>query len=211
MSTSWQPPLPPALEYKKQSLKELSSTAGFIYQAGESDALREPCQAVDVAKISSKEFQQKVAYLRSCLEKYRKITGKGRGIAAVQVGVSEQFFIFYRKEARRGSYITIINPRITKKSKDKYSYPEMCMSCNGLVASVVRPAWVEFNYYDEKGTKRLWRIKNGTEQGKMENRIALHEIDHQNGILNIDRVKSSELVFEKAKDFYVNASFTKTS
>lgn len=83
MPKSWNPPLPPAKEFKKQSLKELCETADFIYQIGEFLALREKSKSVQLTGISSPQFQAKLTYLRSCLKKYRLLIGKGRGVSAV--------------------------------------------------------------------------------------------------------------------------------
>lgn len=205
MSDPWIPPIPPAKEFKKQSLKELSRASAFIYQIGEYPALRQKSHPVDSSTISSLEFHEKLTYLRACLRKYKKITKKGRGIAAVQVGIPEQFLIFYRK----GKVVVMINPKIVKESQEKYSYTEICMSANNLIAPVVRPAWVEVEYLDEKGVRQYWQFKATSKEGLIENRIVQHEIDHLNGIINIDRVDARELTFVSDSTFYANASFKK--
>jgi|GEM_PF-222709 len=203
----WQPTLPPARDYKKENIKEILKTSQFIYQAGEYEWLRLKNHPLDPANILSELTQSKIGYIKECFKKFRRITkGKGRGIAAVQLGIPECIFLLYRKGAKN-PYQIFINPNITKRSRNKYIYPEACMSCNSLVASVIRPAWVEFNYLDGKGNRQKWVIKDDTDTGRIENRIVQHEIDHLHGILNIDKVKSSELVFEKGKNYYASATF----
>lgn len=46
----------------------------------------------------------------------------------------------------------------------------------------------------------------------MLNRVFQHEIDHMNGIINIDKVKSpKELILESDPDFHKNAKFEEVS
>jgi len=210
MNASWKPKLPPGRIFKKQSLQDLIKTAGFIYQVGESNALRQPSKTVSVTGIESPEMRAKIAYLKGCMKKYRAATGKGRGIAAVQVGIPERFSVIFMPE-RKEKFLVIINPVIVKKAKKMLRYPEMCMSGNGLIAYVTRPAWVEVVYVTEKGKKAYWDLKDETIQGKMYNRVLQHEIDHLNGVINIDTVQSKELFFESEKVFYEKATFQEVS
>ncbi len=210
MKASWKPPLPPGRVFKKQSLRDLIKTAGFIYQVGESNALRQPSKPVAVTSIKSEEMQEKIAYLKRCMRKYRKEIGKGRGIAAVQVGIPERFSVIFMPETKE-KLLVVINPTVVKRSKKVLRYPEMCMSANGLIAYVTRPAWVEVEYFTEKGKKAFWGLKDETMQGKMYNRVLQHEMDHLNGVINIDTVQSKELFFESEKAFYEKATFQEVS
>lgn len=208
MSKSWQPKLPPARVYKKENLQELQKISQFIYQIGEDPQLRLPSKIVAVEDINNPEIKAKIAYLKKCMLRYKKATnGKGRGIAAVQVGIPERFFLFWRDEQKEKMEVWI-NPVITKKAEKLYRYPEACMSCNSLVAPVIRPAWVEVEYYTERGDKKRWSLKDTTKKGKIENRVIQHEIDHLDGIINIDRVGSKELVFETDKEYATNRFIT---
>lgn len=200
-SSTWKPVSPPAILYKRKNLKELLKTSEFIYQIGEYDALRKKSYKVSHEMITSDEMKSKIAYLKKCLLRFRKLTGKGRGIAAVQIGIPERFFALYDL-SRKGKCLVMINPRITNKAKKKYRYPEQCMSCNNLVAPVIRPAWVEVAYFDEGGKRQYWLHKE-----KMENRVLQHEIDHLDGIINIDRVKSKELIFASDPLIHEKATF----
>ena len=203
---SFNPALPSFREYKKKIYQQIIKTGEFVYQIGELDDLHRKSKQVPINKIKTKEFRAKVNYLKKCLLKYRRITGKGRGISAVQVGIHEGFFIIYMQEVK-GKFLTIINPKITKKSKKLLKYPEMCMSAVPITAEVVRPAWIEFKYYDEKGIKRFWKTKDTNKNNRIYNRVFQHEIDHINGIINIDRVDSKELIFQLDPKFYGKAEF----
>lgn|ERR1700722_14049180 len=201
---SWEPKLAPFRKFKKEVWEHCALVSDFIYQIGEYPELRERSKEVSLEKISEKVTQKKFAYLKKCLRNYRKLTGYGRGITAVQVGIPERFsVIFYNNDL-----LLIVNPLITKISKNKYLYPEMCMSANPIIAPTIRPAWIEFTYYDEKGEKKFWDTKDDTEIGKMMNRVFQHEIDHMDGIINIDRVSSpKDLILQSDPTFYDSANF----
>ena len=207
----WKPTPPPARVFKKKSLTELIKISQFVYQVGEHESLRKPSKPVPVRHIRAFTTQEKLRYLKKCLDRFRRITkGKGRGIAAVQVGIPEQIVLLYMP-SRKKKYRFFINPNVTRVSTARYRYEESCMSCNLLVAPVVRPAWVEVLYFDEDGEKQVWRERGSTKEGKLYNRVLQHEIDHLRGIINIDKVKSKELFFESNDRAYEKTSFEKVS
>ncbi len=205
-SAKWKPILPPFSKFKTQVFENAGNVSGFIYQVGEDSVLRKPSIEISLEEIRSSLFKKKLDYLKSCLLQYRKLTGQGRAIAAVQVGISERFAVVYTPE----KLITIINPKITKKSKKFLKYPEICMSANPVIVPLARPAWIEFEYYDEFGNLQNWKTKDDTEQGRVLNRVFQHEIDHMEGIINIDLVESSkELLLHSDPNFYKTAKFEK--
>ncbi|HVF69925.1 MAG TPA: peptide deformylase [Xanthomonadales bacterium] len=200
----WKPVKPPFAKYKKKVFAKAASVTGFIYQIGERPILRIKSAEVPVSKIRTAVMRKKIKYLKSCLVKYRKLTGNGRGIAAVQVGIADRFAVVYTPE----KLLIIINPKITKKSENLLKYPEMCMSAVPVIVPLARPAWIEFDYYDETGSSKHWNTKDDTKPGRILNRVFQHEIDHLNGIINVDIVKSpKELILESDPAFYKNARF----
>lgn len=204
--SAWKPPLPPYAQFKKENLAKQARVASFIYQIGEYDALRKPSKQVDIKKLATPEYKAKIQYMKACMKRYRKLTGMGRAIAAVQLGFPEEMIAVYDPDIK-SEYFFLINPKITKRSKELLRYPEMCMSAMPAIAPVVRPAWVEVEYFDEKGKKHLWNTKADTGKGRMYNRILQHEIDHLPGIINIDRVQSKDIIYESDPSFYQTASF----
>lgn len=181
-------------------------TGQFIYQIGESENLRKPSLPVTLEKLQSDEYKAKIAYLKKCMLRYRKLTKKGRAIAAVQVGIPEQIIVVYTPEKQDKTWI-LINPKVEKRSEKMLEYPEMCMSANSLIATVKRPAWIECSYYDEQGKKYYWNTKDITKRGQMYNRVLQHEIDHIHGIINIDLVPSKSLIFISDPKFYARTTF----
>lgn len=210
---SWKPTLPPFRNYKPGVFEKASKVSNFIYQIGESEILRQPSKEIPVNNITSKDMQEKFSYLKRCLLRYRKITGYGRGITAVQVGIPERFSVVYvpgnsNSHSISGNVLLIVNPKIIGKSKRKLIYPEMCMSANPVIAPIIRPSWIEFEYYDESGKLQRWDTNDKTELGKMLNRVFQHEIDHMDGIINIDKCNPKDLILESDPNFYMNAKFT---
>lgn len=201
----WEPTPPPFKAYKKKQFEKVAKTSQFIYQIGDYDVLRKPSKEVSIEKIKSKEFGQKIKYLKDMMRKYRRVAGLGRGITAVQIGIPERFSVVYTPK----KLLIIINPKITKYSKEKYIYPEICMSADPIIAPTVRPAWIEFEYYDENGKKKYWKTKDKTKQGRTLNRVFQHEFDHMEGIINIDKLTGKELIFEVDPKFYDQAKFEK--
>lgn len=207
-NNSWSPPLPPFRAHKKRVFQDLQKTAQFIFQIGETDLLRKPAPEVDPSTILFPTFQRKIVYLKQCLQAYRKLTGMGRGITGVQIGIPVRTSVIYMPEVR-GNMLIIINPKITKQSREFLLYPEMCMSACPIIAHVPRPAWIEFEYIDEFGNKQYWDKKATSNKGKIYNRVFQHEIDHMDGIINIDKVNSSTLILECDPTFYERATFIK--
>lgn len=208
MKSFWKPILPPFRDYKKDILSKQAEVGEFIYQIGETDTLRQTSPEIPIDKIAAPEYQEKFDYIKKCLIRYRKITGMGRGITGVQVGIPEAFSVIYMPEIPQKTLI-IINPKVTKRSKEIFTYPEMCMSAAPAIAKVARPSWIEFEYYGENGEKHIWNTKADDALGKMYNRVFEHEIDHICGIINIDLIPSKDIIFESDPMFYKSATFTK--
>ncbi len=187
-------------KHKIKVFNNAAKTGQFIYQIGESDDLRKPSQEIPANKITSEEYLAKFRYIKNCLKKYRKLTGVGRGITGVQVGIPERFSVIYTSE----KLIIIINPKITKTSKEKLKYPEICMSANPIIVPTIRPEWIEFEYLDEEGKLQFW-----DEKDKLLNRVFQHEIDHMNGIINVDIGNPKEFILESNPNFYKTAQFEK--
>lgn len=204
MRSVFKPILPPFRKFKKEIYLKHSETCQFIYQLGEKTVIRQKSKEVSVNEITTELFQQKLKYLKSCLLKYRKITGQGRGIAAIQIGIPERFAVVFRI---KNQPLVIINPHITKVSKKLLKFPEGCMSCGPLYAKVTRSSWIEFSYLDESGKKQFWNTKDTDQDGKIYNRIFQHEIDHMDGVVCLDKVAGVDILLESDPTFYQNAEF----
>ena len=104
----------------------------------------------------------------------------GIGLAAPQVGLLKRLIVIDLKEDNKSNPLTLINPKILNKSDEKFINQEGCLSIPGYYADIERSQKIEYQYYDEKGTRR-----KTTAEGLLSICIQ-HEIDHLDGILFID-------------------------
>ncbi len=103
----------------------------------------------------------------------------GAGLAAPQVGILRRIFVVYVDD----KYYECINPQIIKTS-GKQVGEEGCLSVKGKCGVVERPNKVTVIAFDRNGKK----FKVNAE-GFMA-RAFLHENDHLDGILYIDKASS---------------------
>ena len=104
---------------------------------------------------------------------------KGVGLAAPQVGISQRFFV---TEAVDDKPRVFVNPEIIETSQETVKGEEGCLSLPGVWASVVRPYSVKVQAQDTTG-----KIFHLNAEGWLA-RIILHENDHLNGLLFVDRL-----------------------
>jgi peptide deformylase len=105
--------------------------------------------------------------------------GKGIGLAATQVDRNIRLFVTGVDEDKLRVFI---NPEIVLTSPEEVDYEEGCLSLPGLYTMVRRPDLVKIQAWNEKG-----RPFNLEASGLLA-RVILHENDHLNGILFIDRL-----------------------
>ena len=101
----------------------------------------------------------------------------GIGLAANQIGINKRVCVVNVKEP-----LVLINPKIVEKSKEKFVFPEGCLSFPFIFVAIKRPKWIEVEYEDEDG-----EIKKEHMHG-MNSRIYQHENEHMNGLIFKDLV-----------------------
>ena len=101
----------------------------------------------------------------------------GVGLAAPQVGVLKKIAVV---EYEGSSYV-LINPRLIEQGGEQEG-EEGCLSFPGIYASVKRPEWARIEAQDERGESRVQRVEGFLA------RAFLHEMDHLEGRLFIDRL-----------------------
>jgi peptide deformylase len=131
--------------------------------------LRKKCARVKV-------FDEKLKNL--CLEMFETMeANKGLGLAAPQVGESLYFFIIDIE----GHKFVFINPEIIKK-EGKETFEEGCLSFPRLFINIKRAKKIELKFQNTEGQEKTIKA-NG-----LLARVILHELDHLEGILFIDRL-----------------------
>jgi peptide deformylase len=107
----------------------------------------------------------------------------GIGLAAPQVGVQKRMFV-YDLHDDRGPH-TIVNPVISE-TRGEWVYEEGCLSVPGLSWEIVRPAEVHLTGLDLDGNEVSF------EADELLARMFLHEVDHLDGILLLDRLDADQ-------------------
>lgn len=106
------------------------------------------------------------------------------GLSAPQIGLNLRVFVFY--DQRLNKYIEVINPKIISLSTETSLEWEGCASIgvgkNGLVGPVKRSRYCEIEFFDANWQRKMLSASN------ILSHILLHEIDHLDGILFLDRV-----------------------
>lgn len=106
----------------------------------------------------------------------------GVGLAAPQIGINLKLCVI----EEGGTRYTLINPRITKFSKETIPMEEGCLSVPGKFFSIERPAEVNVCFYDRDGNRAKLRASG------LLARAIQHETDHLNGILILDRLSKKK-------------------
>ena len=104
----------------------------------------------------------------------------GVGLAAPQVGVLERVFV-WEVEGQHGA---LFNPVIVRRSEEKVTDEEGCLSIPGLAYDVDRHASVAVEGLDLNGEP----VSIDAGDDDFLARVFQHEIDHLDGVLFLDRL-----------------------
>jgi peptide deformylase len=141
--------------------------------------LRQPCSLVRAPLAS--DVQSVITDLRDTLTDFRLRHGFGRGIAAPQIGVSQN--VIYIDAEFCGA---MINPKIVRRGRKKFRLWDDCFSFPDIMVHVERNCSIEVAFVDEHGGTKHLRADGSMSE------LLQHEIDHLSGILAIDRAIDSK-------------------
>lgn len=105
----------------------------------------------------------------------------GIGLAAPQIGVQRQLFVYDTGEVSA----TLINPTIVE-ARGEWVYDEGCLSIPGLYVEMVRPKEVLMKGWDLEGNEVE------IEADDLLARVFQHELDHLHGVLMFDRMEPDQ-------------------
>jgi peptide deformylase len=143
---------------------------------------------MEILTLGNELLRQKAEIIRPIDVSYRKIAeamiealhnGRGVGLAGPQIGLMKRIFVVH---VDGDDPRVFINPSIIETSQDLVKCEEGCLSIPGLWADVIRPSKVRVQAWNEKG--RPFTL----EAGGVLARVILHEYDHLEGVLFIDRI-----------------------
>ena len=116
------------------------------------------------------------------------------GLAAPQIGVSVRAFALdvtgHRKARSCHGLVVLFNPEV-RLAEGPVAGREGCMSVPDFTGDVARATTVVVRGITPEGTDRVLRAD------AFEARAVLHELDHLDGLLFLDRVSSHESVFRR--------------
>ncbi len=148
--------------------------------------LREQCSIV--RNVRSKDIRKTITDLRDTLMDFRARQRFGRGIAAPQIGTTKQ--VIYIDFEYSGA---LINPKITKRSHQKFKLWDDCFSFPDLLVKVVRNSSIEVAFLNESGERKTLKANGALSE------LLQHEIDHINGILAVDRAVDSKHIILRSE------------
>jgi peptide deformylase len=123
----------------------------------------------------------------------------GIGMSAQQVGKALRLFVLRRYIHLPDGKWTVsephvyINPKILDRSKETWIEDEACMSIPKLHLPVERPLRIKVESTKLDGSKIVEELEG------INARVVMHENDHLNGVLFIDRVEDKYLKQAEAK------------
>lgn len=116
----------------------------------------------------------------------------GIGLAAPQVHHSIRLFIIRTPveseegKVEFGEIKALINPELSMPSQETWKESEGCLSIPGIRSSVERPLEITVEYTTLEGKRVKEHLKGWAA------RVVMHENDHINGVLFIDRISEEE-------------------
>ena len=138
------------------------------------DLLRSKAAPVENLKNDALKWSETAQKMLDAISRER-----GIGLAGPQIGLMQRIFVV----SVEGDVPRVfINPSIIETSQETSKFEEGCLSIPGIWADVVRPKTVKVQAWNEKG--RAFTL----EAGGILARVILHEYDHLEGVLFIDRL-----------------------
>ena len=111
------------------------------------------------------------------------VRDKGIGLAGPQIGVMKRIFVVH---VNNDTGRVFINPSILETSVKTCKFEEGCLSVPGIFTNVIRSESIKIQAWNEKG--RPFTL----EADGLLARVILHEYDHLEGVVFLDRVPDNK-------------------
>jgi peptide deformylase len=155
----------------------------LIEKTEDSLVLRKKCSDIDVSK-NKKELALLIERMKATME-----AESGVGIAAPQVGISKNIFLFTRLDQPDFPVVAAINPKIINHPEETICFEnDGCLSIPGVAGNSIRYPWIEVEYTNEKGELIKEKQEGYSRSGNFTGIIFQHEYDHLQGILFTDKL-----------------------
>lgn len=152
--------------------------------------LEQTAKEIVLVEIPSLKIKNIISQMKDVLKR----TEDAIALAGPQIGESLRIFVVSNKFFKEDNqeFLVLINPVITKLSKEKQWMEEGCLSVRNVYGKVERARKALVQAYDESGKKFSFGASELLAQ------VFQHEIDHLNGILFTSKAKN--LREEKVSD-----------
>lgn len=153
--------------------------------------LQEPCREVAPRDVAAGDVARLARDLRATAAAHA-----GLGLAAPQIGSELRMFAFLADANTRvppfeaGDYVVAVNPEVESVDEEAWEEDyEACLSVPGMLGRVARPTNIRVTYTTptDDGSNQV-----ASELSRLEARVFLHELDHLDGVLYLDRVEGTE-------------------
>jgi len=132
--------------------------------------------SMSVEKKELAELMPHINLMFDTIIDFRKKYGRGRAIAAPQVGVLKRIICLNIDQP-----VAMINPEISDLSDEMFEIWDDCMSFPNLLVKVRRHKNLTLSFYDLNWEKQTWKLEDDLSE------LIQHEYDHLDGILATQR------------------------
>lgn len=113
----------------------------------------------------------------------------GVGLAAPQIGITRNIFLFTRITNPNYPVIVAINPKIVNYPTETICFErDGCLSIPNISGNSVRYPWVEVEYQNQDGSVVREKLEGYSRKDDFTGIIFQHEYDHLQGVLFIDKL-----------------------
>lgn len=112
---------------------------------------------------------------------FRKTYGRGRAMAAPQVGLLKRVVCMHIDQP-----LVLINPTFMNLSEEKFELWDDCMSFPNLLVRLNRHQSAVLHYYDLNWQTHEWALDGDLSE------LLQHELDHLDGILSLDYARNTD-------------------
>lgn len=141
--------------------------------------LREVCAPVTPEEVEA--LQPWFDRMHQLILLFRKTYGRGRAIAAPQVGLLKRVVCMYIDEP-----LVLINPVFTQRSDEQFELWDDCMSFPNLMVRLKRHHSVQLQFLDQHWQPHTWDLEGDLSE------LLQHELDHLDGILSLDHARNTD-------------------
>lgn len=145
--------------------------------------LRRPCKDINFGK-DGENVEKLISRMKATM-----FAESGVGIAAPQIGISRNIFLFVRVDQPNAPVEVAINPKIVNRADETICFErDGCLSIPNVSGNSIRYPWVEVEYLNENGEKVREKLVGYSRQDNFVAVIFQHEFDHLQGVLFTDKL-----------------------